>query len=107
MNAVYNDELPSGITENWHTKYSIKKQGPASLLVHNAICEGMTVNMNGEQVNQYSPWIEPIWNVAFVKHYITKSKQEWTERRLNKDRDATGGSISNDKLLRWYKNLNG
>lgn len=107
MNAVYNDELPSGITENWHTKYSIKKQGPAKLLVHNAICEGMTVNMNNEQVNQYSPWIEPIWHTAFVKHYLTKSLAEFCERRLNKSNDATGGHISNDKVIRFYKNLNG
>lgn len=106
INCVYNDTLPPPVTETWHTKYSIKKQGPAKLLVHNAICQGMTVNMDGEQVNQCSPWIEPIWNVAFVKHYITKSFEEWAVRRLNKDRDATGGCISNDKLIRFYKNLN-
>ena len=39
VDAVYNDCLPKGITENWHTKYSVKKKGPAQLFIHNAIVQ--------------------------------------------------------------------
>ena len=39
VNCIYNDCLPKGITENWHTKYSVKKKGPAQLFIHNAIVQ--------------------------------------------------------------------
>lgn len=107
IDAVYNNDLPNGITENFHTKYSIKKLGPARLLVHNALCNGLTLDMNGKQINPYTPWIEPVWNVAYIRHFITKSKEEFCKRRLDKERDATGGYINNDKVIRYYTNLNG
>lgn len=106
IDAVYNDSLPPPVKENWHTKYSIKKLGPAQLSIHNALCNGLTFDMEGNVVNQYSPWIKPIWKLAYVKHYAIKSRQEWCERRLNKV-DACGNKIPDDKLIRFYKNLNG
>lgn len=106
LDAVYNDTLPSPVTENWHTKYSIKKLGPAQLSIHNALCNGPTLDMKGNVINPYSPWIKPVWELAYIKHYACKSKQEWCERRLNKF-DACGNKIADEKLVRWYKNLNG
>lgn len=107
IDVVYNDTLPSPVTENWHTKYSIKKLGPAHLSIHNALCNGLTLDMNGNVVNQYTPWIKPVWNVAYIKHFITKSRNEFIKRRMNKEKDATGGHILDSNLIRWYENLNG
>lgn len=43
---------------------------------------------------------------GFVRHYITKSTQEWCERRLN-TKDACGNVVADfDTLKRWYFNLN-
>ena len=106
LNAVYNDTLPSPVTENWHTKYSIKKSGKAYLSVHNALCSGLTLDMKGNIVNPYSPWIKPVWELAYIKHYICKSKQEWCDRRLNK-LDACGNKIPDENIIRYYENLNG
>lgn len=106
LNAVYNDTLPSPVTENWHTKYSIKKLGKAYLSVHNALCNGLTLDMKGNVINPYTPWIKPVWGLAYIKHYICKSKQEWCDRRLNK-LDACGNKIPDENIIRYYKNLNG
>lgn len=106
IDAIYNDTLPSPVTENWHTKFSIRKLGPAQLSIHNALCSGLTLDMNGKVVNQHTPWIKPIWELAYIKHYICKSRQEWCERRLNK-KDACANKIPDEKLVRFYENLNG
>lgn len=39
VNCIYNDCLPKGITECWHTKYSVKKKGPAQLFIHNCVVQ--------------------------------------------------------------------
>jgi hypothetical protein len=83
VNAVYNDCLPKGITENWHTKYSVKKKGPAQLFIHNAVVQGNTVNMQNKLIAPMMPWIEPCYDVAYVKHFITKSTEEFCRRRFN------------------------
>lgn len=83
VDAVYNDCLPKGITENWHTKYSVKKKGPAQLFIHNAIVQGHTVNMDNKLIAPMMPWSEPCYDLAYVKHFITKSAREFCERRFN------------------------
>jgi len=62
--------------------------------------------MQGNIVNPYTPWINPVWDIAYIKHYICKSRQEWCDRRLNK-LDACGNKIADEKLVHWYENLNG
>lgn len=106
IDAVYNHKLPKGITENWHTKYSVRKNGPARLLIHNAITNGKTMNMNHEQINPNSPWIPPTWKTAFVRHFITKDMETFCKRRLGK-LDACGNKINDDDIRQFYYNLNG
>lgn len=83
VDCIYNDCLPKGITECWHSKYSVKKKGPAQLFIHHAVVQGNTVNTKGKLIAPMLPWIEPCHDVAYVKHFITKSTEEFCRRRFN------------------------
>jgi hypothetical protein len=69
------------------------------------IANGKYVNANLEQVNP-SPWQKINWNGGYLKHYLTKDTESFAKRRLGKI-DACGNRIDNNKLIRWYFNLNG
>lgn len=108
VDCVFNADLPKGITENWHTKLSIRKTDkPAFISIHNALIQGgVTVDMKGHTVNPYSAWIMPVYEVAFIHHYITKSAEEYCKRRFQKT-DACGNIVADvDKLIERYFNLN-
>lgn len=104
---IYNDRLPSGITENFHTKYTIRKtHKPAILDIHTAhVLNGISTNVNGQVTALDCPWMDICWSGPVVKHYFTKSTEEWCQRRLNK-KDACGSSINSNILVRWYFNAN-
>lgn len=107
IDCVYNADLPKGITENFHTKYSVKKTNKNAFLnIHSPIIpNGTQVNVLGDIVSEL-PWQKPIWEVAYVKHFITKSAEEFIERRFNK-LDACGNvAATNNKLVERYFNLN-
>ena len=106
--CVYNDTLGNGHTENNHTKSLFHKTNkfakcvsPHTIFVEN----GVYINALNERTNS-SPFDKVVWNNLYLKHYLCKSRQEWCERRLNKI-DACGNKIADDKLVRWYTNLNG
>ena len=106
--CVYNDTLPNGYTENNHTKSLFHKTNkfakcisPHSIFVEN----GVYINALNERTDS-SPFDKVVWNNLYLKHYLTKSKQEWCERRLNKV-DACGNRIPDENLIRYYENLNG
>ena len=101
--------LPLNITENCHVKALVSKTNK-QIIWNNVHCpliaNGKYVNANLEQVNP-SPWQKINWEGGYLNHYITKSRNEFIKRRLNKDKDATGGHILDENLIRWYSNLNG
>jgi len=106
--CVYNDTLPNGYTENNHTKSLFHKTNkfakcvsPHTIFVEN----GVYINALNERTDS-SPFDKVVWNNLYLKHYLTKSKQEWCERRLNKV-DACGNRIPDENLIRYYENLNG
>lgn len=103
----YNDTLPNGVYEPYHVKTLYHKTfKPAEAQVHQIlVMGGLFVNAVGQHENGLSPFQKCDWNGAFIDHFLTKSCEEWCERRLNKI-DATGNKIDNDKLIRWYFNLN-
>jgi len=108
IDCRYNLDLPSGITENWHTKYFVRKTWkPTTLGIHNpAITFGISRNVLGEKVDSNSPFMKPIWEKAFVKHFLTKSTEEFKKRRFS-TKDACGNvACDNDKLIERYFVLN-
>lgn len=109
IDCVFNRDLPNGITENFHTKYIVRKTWKTTFLsIHNPIIQfGISKNVNGEIVNGDSPFMKPTWDIAYIKHMLTKSTEEFAKRRLNK-KDACGNVVaSNDKLIERYFRLNG
>lgn len=108
IDCKYNLDLPSGITENWHTKYFVRKTWkPTTLGIHNpSITFGISRNVLGEKVDSNSPFMKPIWEKAFVKHFLTKSTEEFKKRRFS-TKDACGNVVcDNDKLIERYFALN-
>ena len=108
IDCKYNLDLPSGITENWHTKYFVRKTWkPTTLGIHNpAITFGISRNVLGEKVDSNSPFMKPIWEKAFVKHFLTKSTEEFKKRRFS-TKDACGNVVcDNIRLVERYFALN-
>ena len=70
------------------------------------IPNGIAVNTDGKQVNICSPIQEICLNRGHIDHRITKSTEEFCERRLNTV-DACGNVVADfDSLKRFYFNLN-
>lgn len=106
LNCVYNDRVK--VPENCHCKYFYcHKYKPAQLDIHTAhVAGGVAINTKGQQVNMDYPVQDLCLDRGFIQHYITKSTQEWCERRLN-TKDACGNVVADfDTLKRWYFNLN-
>ena len=109
IDCVYNSDLPGHITENFHVKALVRKTNKRIIWnnVHCPIIEnGIYFDSSFKQVNPHF-WKQINWDNGYIAHYITKSKEEFCKRRLDKERDATGGYINNDKVIRYYTNLNG
>lgn len=106
IDCLYNDTI-SGVTENLHIKnFYHRTFKPAQAGVHNTmVAGGCAVNTKFEVENGLSPFQEVCWETAFIRHYLTKSTEEWCERRLNKI-DATGNGFDINNQRRWYFNLN-
>lgn len=107
LDCLYNDTLK--IPENLHTKsFFCYKYKPTQIDIHcTHIAGGIAINTEGKQVNMDAPFTNELClKRGFVRHYITKSTQEWCERRLN-TKDACGNVVADfDTLKRWYFNLN-
>lgn len=75
--------------------------------IHNpTITFGITKNVNGEKVDGNSPFMKPIWDVAYIKHMLTKSTQEFVKRRFN-TKDACGNiAATSNVLMERYFSLN-
>ena len=100
--------LPLNVTENCHVKALVRKTNN-QIIWNNVHCpliaNGKYVISNLEQVNP-SPWQKINWEGGYLNHYLTKDSESFAKRRLGKI-DACGNKIDNDKLMRWYFNLNG
>lgn len=108
IDCVYNKDLPEGITENFHTKYSVRKSWKQTRLgIHNAlIMNGICVDMLGNLVDGTIPWMKPVWKIAFVRHYLTQDVETFLKRRANV-KDATGNYCADiDKLEERFFALN-
>ena len=107
LDCVYNDTL--NIPENLHTKsFFCYKYKPTQIDIHcTHIAGGVAINTDGKQVNMDAPFTNELClKRGFVRHYLTKSTEEWCERRLNTV-DACGNVVADfDTLKRWYFNLN-
>ena len=86
IDCVYNKDLPVNISESFHHKYSVKKTDkPCTMNVHTAhVLGGRAFIMTGREVNVNSPWSPPCWKIAFVRHFLTQSTEEFIKRRFNK-----------------------
>lgn len=107
--CVFNKDLPNGITENCHIKnFYHKTMKPAEAQIHNTlVMGGLCVDASGRHENGLSPFQNVCWDFAFVKHFITKSAEEFAQRRFN-TADACGNVVAtNDKLIDRFFNLNG
>ena len=105
LDCVYNDTIK--IPENCHTKYFYCHKYKQTMLdIHTAHVEnGIVINTKGQRVAD-SPFQDLCLDRGFVRHYLTKSTEEWCERRLN-TKDACGNVVADfDTLKRWYFNLN-
>ena len=108
IDCVFNRDLPDGITENFHTKYIVRKTWKTTFLsIHNPIIKfGISKNVDGEIVNGDSPFMKPTWNVAYIKHMLTKSTEEFVKRRFS-TKDACGNKVATSKvLIERYFSLN-
>ena len=108
VDCVYNKDLPDGITENFHTKYSIRKTWKQTRLgIHNPlIMNGISINMLGNFVDGTKPWMKPVWETAFVRHYLTQDTETFCKRRFNV-KDACGNVVADtNKLIDRYYTLN-
>ncbi len=108
IDCVYNKDLPDGITENFHTKYSIRKSWKQTRMgIHNPlIMNGISVNMLGNFVDGAKPWMKPIWETAFVRHYLTQDTETFCKRRFNV-KDACGNVVADtNKLIDRYYAIN-
>ena len=86
IDCVYNQDLPVNISESFHHKYSVKKTNkPCTMNVHTAhVLDGKAFIMTGREVNVNSPWSPPCWKIAYVRHFLTQSTEEFIKRRFNK-----------------------
>lgn len=86
IDCVYNKDLPIGISESFHHKYSVKKSDkPAIMDIHTChIVNGKSFIMQGREDNINSPWSPPCWKIAYVRHFLTQSTSHFIEHRFNK-----------------------
>lgn len=99
IDCLYNKDLPIGISESYHHKYSVKKTNkPCIMDVHTAhVLGGKAFIMQGREVNIDSPWSPPCWRLAYVRHFLTQSTEEFIKRRFNKYdacREYRGNSLA-------------
>ena len=74
--------------------------------IHTAHVEGgIVINTKGQRVAD-SPFQDLCLDRGFVQHYLTKSVNEFCERRLGVT-DACGNIVADPEVLkRWFFNLN-
>ena len=86
IDCLYNKDLPVNISECFHHKYTVKKTNkPCTMDIHTAhVLEGKAFIMQGREVNIDSPWSPPCWKIAYVRHFLTQSTEEFIKRRFNK-----------------------
>ena len=108
INCIFNDTLPTGVTENMHTKYIVRKTWKnTSLGIHfPQIQFGIVHNAAGDIVKNDSAFLPINYTNGCVKHFITKSTKDYIERRFG-TYDACGVKRDDlEKLKRFYFNLN-
>lgn len=86
IDVIYDQHvLPEGIVVNNHVKSILKvSDRPVHITVHTCFFndEIKCVNSNGDLNNFRSPYQNICYNNGLVKHYITKTAEEYVERRI-------------------------
>jgi len=106
----YNFKIGYSFPENCHIKsilhYDIKNTSFAT--VHNvANCEGLQYyNGDGQKVLKSSPFQELRYNNIFIRHYYTKSLEEWIDKKYGSTRADINLSYSNNYPLEDYFKYN-
>ena len=111
IDAIYNTKfIPEGTYLNNHVKSILRVNDrfiefntPHTALYKDCKC----VNCDGEIVDYTSPWQSINYNSGHIKHYITKSTEEFIKRKLNNNTraDAEFNSIIDEELINYF-NIN-
>lgn len=111
IDAIYNTKfIPEGIYLNNHVKSILRVNDrfiefntPHTALYKDCKC----VNCDGEIVDYTSPWQSINYNSGHIKHYITKSTEEFIKRKLNNNTraDAEFNSIIDEEIVNYF-NIN-
>ena len=109
LNVSYNsEEHAKGIFENMFIKSIIRlTEKPLKIFAHTTFVQnGLTRRSDGTV--SMSPWCEPLsTDCNYVKHYNTKSLEEYIDRRcVSSSTDVAHNVIDAKTRLEWYFNEN-
>lgn len=105
INTKYAQNFP----ESLHIKCLLKcGKKMLSGNCHTFVLEGgKAKSANGKDTVMNSPFVNPpSYENGFIKHYGTKTIEEYIDRKCRNVKDATGGSVSIDNRIKWFFNVN-
>ncbi len=109
LNVVYNsEEAKKGVFENMFIKSIIRvSDKPARIYIHTTMVQN-GITRRGDGTVSISPWCEPLSDDNnYVKHYNTKSLEEYINRRCSSSTtDAAHEVVDVMSRINWYFNEN-
>lgn len=107
-NFCFNYNFP----ENRHVKSIIKgnlknisfASNPHTIKNTNPIIKLKCCNCDGKEVDLNSPFMTPTFNVCFIKHFYTKTLEEYVKNKIKRKSVSTNKDIYNlDKFFKYNK----
>ena len=109
LNVVYNsEEAKKGVLENMFIKSIIRvSDKPIRIYIHTTMVQN-GITRRGDGTVSISPWCEPLSDDNnYVKHYNTKSLEEYINRRCSSSTtDAAHEVVDVMSRINWYFNEN-
>lgn len=109
LNVVYNsEEAKKGVLENMFIKSIIRvSDKPTRIFIHTTMVQN-GITRRGDGTVSISPWCEPLSDDNnYVKHYNTKSLEEYINRRCSSSTtDAAHEVVDAMSRINWYFNEN-
>lgn len=109
LNVVYNsEEAKKGVLENMFIKSIIRvSDKPTRIFIHTTMVQN-GITRRGDGTVSISPWCEPLSDDNnYVKHYNTKSLEEYINRRCSSSTtDAAHEVVDVMSRINWYFNEN-
>ena len=105
INTKYAQNFP----ESLHIKCLVKTGNKMlSATCHTFVLEnGKAKSSSGDETPMNSPFVNPPnFKNGFVKHYGTKTIEEYIDRRCKNNKDATGGKNNAENRIKWFFNVN-